>query len=277
MSMTMYARARAPFGLPQWTRRSQGADISPTTAGVARVAGNVRGISVAIIHHNPIAREGLSLMLSGQQDMEVVATCRGDGDSLGSPDVILLSLNTGDTDAIRTVTSLVAAAPAARIIVLAASTEVACVAQHGVFGFVLEQASPEELLRTIRSVARGIHVWPRSIAKPLFSQRSRNRIAHNATAGRTGSGLTRREREVMNLVAQGMRTREIAEKLGIAFFTVRSHVRNLMEKLDIHSRLQIAVQVHRQRVEQWSASAPPVDRRTIASVEQAPLLERRAM
>lgn len=277
MSKIMHSRVRPVFSLPQRTQAPHGPDMSRTTARVARIAGNVPGISVAIIHHNAIAREGLSLLLARQQDMQVVAACHSDQDSLGSPDIILLSLNARDTDATRTVTSLVESAPSTKIIVLAASPDLACMAQQGVFGFVLEEASSEELLRTIRSVARGIHVWPQSIAKPLFSQRSRDRIAQNAMAQRTKSRLTRREREVMGLIAEGMRTKEIAGKLGIAPFTVRAHVRNIMEKLDMHTRLQIAAHVHRERLQQPLGSTAPVEGGAPGSIERTLVLERRAM
>src|SRR3981081_4081335 len=132
MSKIMHARVGGPLSLPQRTQGSPSPDPSTMMARVARIAGNVPGIAVAIIHHNPIAREGLSLLLSRQQDMQVVTACRGDRDSLGSPDIILLSLSARDTDATGTVTSLLEAAPAARVIVLAASPDLACVAQEGV-------------------------------------------------------------------------------------------------------------------------------------------------
>jgi DNA-binding NarL/FixJ family response regulator len=278
MSKIMHSRVRPALNLPQWTRRAPGPDTAPMPARVARIAGNVPGISVAIVHHNPIAREGLGLLLSRQQDMLVVGTRRADQDSLGSPDIILLSLNARDTDAVRTVSAVVTAAPDAKVIVLAASTDLACVAQQGVFGFVLEEASSDELLRTIRSVARGIHVWPPSVAKPLFSHRSRDRSGRRAAADRATSRLTRREREVMMLIAEGLRTKDIAQKLGIASFTVRAHVRNIMEKLDMHTRLQIAAHVHHERLERpQTTPTPPADDEASGGVEAAPMLERCAM
>jgi DNA-binding NarL/FixJ family response regulator len=283
MGDIIHARTRSAIRFPERARRARGRDLPLATDEVAEiVAAIVPQISICIIHQNEIAREGLSLLLSRQSDMAVVASCGGD---LGSardsrPDIVLLALGAQDRDGMRHATSVLAAAPSARVIVigpLGACADLACLVQAGVFGFVLEDATAEELLRTVRSVASGTHVWPPSIAKTLFSQLSREGAHRDQSARGTGPRMTPREREVMALIADGLRTKEIAQQLGVASFTVRAHVRNIMEKLDMHTRLQIAAHVYREREGQSLASGPTLGGEARRVVARAPMLEQRAM
>ena len=245
-------------------RRPSGREQSSATKQIADiVAAIVPRISICIIHQNEIAREGLGLLLSRQSDMAVVASCGADlgGMRDAQPEIILLALGTQNRDAMRHATSVFAAAPTARVIVIAppgACADLACLVQAGVFGFVLEDATSEELLRTVRSVAVGMHVWPPSIAQPLFSQLSREGARRDQSRPGTGPRITPREREVMALIADGLRTKEIAKQLRVASFTVRAHVRNIMEKLGMHTRLQIAAHFYREREGQSFAPALPI-------------------
>ena len=161
----------------------------------------------------------------------------------------------------RQVGDVLAAAPNARVIVIGstnACTDLASLMQAGVYGFVLEDATSDELLRTIRSVASGNHVWPTAIANALFSQRAHEGAREPARGA--PARMTNREREVMSLIADGLRTREIAERLGVASFTVRAHVRNIMEKLDLHTRVQIAKYVFQERAGETPPVVPAAER-----------------
>jgi DNA-binding NarL/FixJ family response regulator len=81
----------------------------------------------------------------------------------------------------------------------------------------------------------------------LFSRIARDAVATGRPEVLESVRMTPREREVINLIAEGLSNKEIAERLGIATYTVRSHVRNVMEKLMLHTRLQIAAYVHRDK------------------------------
>jgi len=110
----------------------------------------------------------------------------------------------------------------------------------GVAGFVLKDATFDEFVATIRAVAAGDKVLPPRMTETLFSQialggdaRGRERVLEDVR-------MTRREREVIELIGEGLSNKEIAQRLNIAAHTVKSHVRNVMEKLALHTRLQIA-------------------------------------
>jgi DNA-binding NarL/FixJ family response regulator len=112
--------------------------------------------------------------------------------------------------------------------------------EAGASGFILKDATVKEFLETIRSVTQGVKVLPPSLTGSLFSH-----VAELAL--KTGRGkmtnavrMTKREREIIVLIANSLSNKEIAQQLNIATHTVKSHVHNIMEKLALHTRLQIA-------------------------------------
>ena len=116
----------------------------------------------------------------------------------------------------------------------------------GANGFIMKDATVQDLVSTIRSVALGADVVPPALTGTLLSH-----IAQQAAAIRQVPGaadavrMTKREKEIMNLIAEGLSNKEIAQQLNIATYTVKSHVHNILEKLALHSRLQIAAYTHR--------------------------------
>jgi DNA-binding NarL/FixJ family response regulator len=253
MSDMVLSRVRPTLRFPERTRRSYGRDFQATEPQRSDLAASdANRISIAVVHHNAIVREGLSLLMSAQPDIHVVASCDGDLAMLRDtrPDVVLLSIGSQDTESVRSAANVLTAISHTRVVVVAplgALAGFASLVQAGAYAFVLDDASPEELLRTVRSVADGARVWPPATVEALLSQLARESAGHAPSAHAADSRMTRREREVMSLIADGLSTKEIARQLGIACFTVRAHVRNIMEKLHMHSRLQIAAHVHRER------------------------------
>jgi DNA-binding NarL/FixJ family response regulator len=116
----------------------------------------------------------------------------------------------------------------------------------GVSGFIMKDATLDDLVNAIRSVAEGAHILPPEVTGSLFSQIAREAVSKGRPRVLTSVRMTPREREVINLIAQGMSNKDIARTLHIATHTVKSHVRNIMEKLTLHTRLQIAAYAHRQ-------------------------------
>jgi DNA-binding NarL/FixJ family response regulator len=112
--------------------------------------------------------------------------------------------------------------------------------EAGAFGFILKDATVKDFLGTVRSVAKGVKVLPPSLTGSLFSHVVE--IALKKGKGKIISAvrMTKREREIIVLIADSMSNKEIAQQLNIATHTVKSHVHNIMEKLALHSRLQIA-------------------------------------
>jgi len=117
--------------------------------------------------------------------------------------------------------------------------------QAGVSGFIMKDATLEDLVHAIRSVADGAHVLPPQMTGTLFSQIARDAVAKGRPEALDAVRMTQREREVIELIADGLSNKEMAQRLSIATHTVKSHVRNIMEKLALHTRLQIAAYAHK--------------------------------
>jgi DNA-binding NarL/FixJ family response regulator len=117
--------------------------------------------------------------------------------------------------------------------------------QAGVSGFILKDASIADFLKTIRSVYQGLQVLPPNLTGSLFSQIVENAINESKPSAIVESTrMTEREKQVIALIADGSTNKEIAQNLHLSTYTVKSHVHNILEKLALHTRVQIAFQAH---------------------------------
>ena len=208
-------------------------------------------IRVAIIDDNRLVREALTAMLNRLTDIRVVSSDVAESASLAEtkPDVLLLDVGLRDQDSLRVAATLRQENPDAKIIVmdlLPVNEEIMEYVNAGVSGFVLKDASFDEFLTTIRSVAAGTKVLPPRMTESLFSQIAREVDGQEPAQVLEAVRMTPREREVIDLIGEGLSNKEIAQRLNIATHTVKSHVRNVMEKLALHTRLQIAAYSHRE-------------------------------
>ena len=216
---------------------------APTVAGV-----NV--ISIALIEDNRLVREGIASLLNQLPDLKVVAGEAGDDTSLlrrVKPQVVLLDLGLGSGDSLRVAEKVRKEFPESKVIVmdlLPVHEEIVEFVNAGVSGFIMKDATLDELVSAIRSVAQGGHVLPPQMTGTLFSQIARDAITRGRPETLDSVRMTPREREVINLIAEGLSNKEIAGRLNLATHTVKSHVRNVMEKLTLHTRLQIAAFAH---------------------------------
>ena len=214
-----------------------------------------RVISVALIEDNRLVREGITALLSQHPDLEVVAECSNGGTlTVGavSPHVVLLDLGLRNGDSLRVAENVKRDFPEAKIIVmdlLPAHEEIVEFVNAGVSGFIMKDATLEDLVGAIRAVADGAHVLPPEMTGTLFSQIARDAVSKGRPRALDAVRMTPREREVINLIAEGLSNKEIARRLHIATHTVKSHVRNIMEKLMLHTRLQIAAYAHGERAD----------------------------
>jgi DNA-binding NarL/FixJ family response regulator len=208
-------------------------------------------ITVAIIEDNRLVREGMTDMLNELPDVRVVLAATGLEAELlkeKSPRVVLLDVGLQDRNSLRVAETVKKVMADARVIVmdlLPMHEEIADFVNAGVAGFILKDATFEDFVATIRSVADGEQVLPPPMTGTLFSQIARVAVKRDHAAALEGVRMTHREREVIALIAVGMSNKEIATQLSIATDTVKSHVRNIMEKLALHTRLQIAAYAHR--------------------------------
>jgi DNA-binding NarL/FixJ family response regulator len=207
-------------------------------------------ITVAIIEDNRLVREGMRDMLNELPDVEVVLAATSIEAELlkeTNPRVVLLDVGLQDRNSLRLAETVKKEMADSRVIVmdlLPVHEEIAEFVNAGVAGFILKDATFEDFIATIRSVAEGAQVLPPRMTGTLFSQIARVAVKRGRTAALDGVRMTQREREVIALIAVGLSNKEIAARLNIATDTVKSHVRNVMDKLALHSRLQIAAYAH---------------------------------
>ena len=207
-------------------------------------------ISVALIEDNRLVREGITALLNQLPDLKVVAGQSSDEAALlrgANPHVVLLDLGLRNGDSLRLAEKVKKELPASKVIVmdlLPVHEDIVEFVNAGVSGFIMKDATLEDLVHTIRSVAKGAHVLPPQMTATLFSQIARDAVARGRPQALDSVRMTPREREVINLIAEGLSNKEIAGRLNLATHTVKSHVRNVMEKLTLHTRLQIAAYAH---------------------------------
>lgn len=209
-------------------------------------------IRVLVIEDNRVLRDGLTMMLDGQPDMHVVATIGSGNNVLLSarqtkPQIILLDVGLKNFNELSVVETVRKNLPDAKVIGMGfvpSQSDIVEFVSAGASGFILKDATVKQFLATIRSVAEGAKVLPPTLTDSLFSH-----IVELALKSKTGTRsssvrMTKREREIIGLIADGLSNKEIAQRLNIATHTVKSHVHNIMEKLALHSRLQIAKFMH---------------------------------
>ena len=210
-------------------------------------------ISLLLIEDNRLLREGIAAMLNEQPDLAVVATAPG-GDAVlplvrdAKPQLVLLDSALGEHDSLRLLEAVKEASPEIRVIVmdlLPAPQDIVEFVAAGCSGFILKDATLEDFVSTIRSVAQGVPVLPPLLTGTIFSHVAQQAVRRDPGAVREAVSMTRREQEVVALIGEGLSNKEIAQRLNIAVHTVKSHMHNVLEKLALHSRLQVAAYAHR--------------------------------
>jgi DNA-binding NarL/FixJ family response regulator len=211
-------------------------------------------IRVAVVDDQELFRRGLTMLLGVEDDIEVVGEA-GDGvaatelAATAVPDVILMDVRMPKRSGIEACIAIKEAAPTARIIMLTVSDEEADLydaVKNGASGYLLKDSSIDEVAQAVRVVADGQSLISPSMAIKLldeFKQMSRSDRQQVPTPR-----LTDRELEVLKLVAQGLNNREIAKRLFISENTVKNHVRNILEKLQLHSRMEAVMYAVREKL-----------------------------
>ena len=208
-------------------------------------------VRIFIADDNRLLREGLASMLEEVDDINVVGMASSGNQALDqikqfNPDVALIDIGMPDKDGIDVTQALHKDLPSVKVIILGMpdlTNEIMTCIEAGAAGYVLKEASFEYLVETILSVQKGESFCSPRMAASLFS-----RIAELAGERIPESSvkLTTREVEVINKIADGLSNKEIAGKLYIEDQTVKNHVHNILDKLQLHNRLE-AVQYARER------------------------------
>ena len=140
---------------------------------------------------------------------------------------------------------------------LPAQEDVIAFIKAGANGFIVKDATVEDFVRTIPSVAEGVDVVPPALTATLLSHIVDRAVLRDSPVLREGVTMTTRERAVIELVTDGLGNKEIAQRLNLSTHTVKSSVRHIMEKLALHSRLQLAVFAHQTGAANASRRSPP--------------------
>ncbi len=204
-------------------------------------------ISVFVIDDHPVVREGLRMLVASRRELTLLGVAGSVAAALPAisaapPDVLLLDLDLGTEDGLGLLPSLAAAAPGTRVLVL---TGVRDRARHeqvllaGARGLVGKEAPPDVLLKAIEKVHGGELWFDRSLLTTAVQhtlERDRTPAAEDKLAD-----LTSREREIVPLVAQGLRNDDIARRLGVTPKTVRNHLSSIYDKLGVSDRVELLV------------------------------------
>jgi DNA-binding NarL/FixJ family response regulator len=209
-------------------------------------------IRVMIADDHPIVRDGLKKMLSLEDDIEVVAMASDGREVLDQvaqhqPDIILLDLRMPNLDGISTLQTLQQKNCPAKVIILTASedkNEFVQAMKMGARGIVLKQTASELIVKSIRKVHAG-EIWLDSQTTAAVMRQFASATAEPAPVQggrvRERSPLSAREREIVALVAQGYKNKEMAEKMFISEQTVKNHLHNIFDKLGVSDRLELAL------------------------------------
>ncbi len=205
-------------------------------------------IRVLLIEDNRFLREGITEILERHGGFAVDALADGkippeQSNAVRLPDVVLLDLGLEKENSLRLMTVLRERFPEARIVamdILPEQDDIVQFVKAGGCGFILKNAPVEDYVKTIQAVAGGATILPSVLTKSLFTQIVESVLKSGNSVPDHAIQLTKREREVVDLISQGMSNKEIAQELHIATFTVKSHVHNVLEKLELTTRLQIA-------------------------------------
>jgi DNA-binding NarL/FixJ family response regulator len=205
-------------------------------------------IRLYLIEDNRMLREGITAAINGHNDIKVVDVSDGHQDTISKvetskPHVVLMDLGLGGRNSLEVVQMLKKNFPALKVIgmgLVPAQSDIMEFVQAGAEGFILKNATMDDVLKTIRSVAAGDTVLPPQMTGSLFFQVAERALLKGKRNLKSAVRMTQREKEIIALIVEGMSNKQIADKLNIATFTVKSHVHNILEKLALHSRLQIA-------------------------------------
>jgi len=206
-------------------------------------------VRVLVVDDHTMVRLGLVQLIATTHDLEVVGEAANGVEAVAraaelEPDIVLMDLQMPEMDGVRATREIVSAGRS-QVLVLTSFSDterIVDVLDAGAVGYLLKDTDPEELLEAVRSVSRGDSPLHPRVARQLLTSRTRGRSA--------GGDLTAREREVLELVRQGLANKQIARRLGISERTVKAHLTSVFSSIGVMDRTGAALWAQRHRDQQ---------------------------
>ncbi len=218
--------------------------------------GEVRDrIRIVIVDDHDLYRRGMQAVIGLEPDLEIVAEAASGVEAVEKcfefePDVVLLDVRMPGNSGIEACTAIKEKAPRTKILILTASDDEAdlfAAIKAGASGYLLKDLPTEQIAESVRMAHSGQSMIPPHMASQLIAEFSR--LSNEPPKDEApGPRLTERELEVLGLVARGKANKEIASQLFISENTVKNHVRNILEKLQLHSRVEAALYAMRRNL-----------------------------
>ena len=239
---------------------SQAADTGAATGGAASVSSaeprDGEAIRVLVADDHALYRRGLEMVLGQEDGIEIVGEASDGAEAIRRaeellPDVVLMDIRMPRRSGIEACTAIKDVVPSTKIVILTISDEESDLyeaVRAGANGYLLKDVPGEEIAAGIRAVAGGQSLISPSMASKLLSEFATMIKKSEERPQMPLPRLTERELEVLKLVARGMANRDIAKELFISENTVKNHVRNILEKLQLHSRMEAVVYAVREKI-----------------------------
>jgi DNA-binding NarL/FixJ family response regulator len=213
-------------------------------------------VRVLIVDDHALFRRGLQMVLEGESDIDVVGEASDGHEAVEraektTPDVVLMDVRMPKRSGIEATRAIKEVLPSAKILMLTISDEEADLYEAikaGASGYLLKEISIEEVANAVREVQQGKSLISPSMASKLLNEFAAMVKRRDERTNIPGPRLTDRELEVLKLVAKGMNNRDIGAELFISENTVKNHVRNILEKLHLHSRMEAVVYAVREKL-----------------------------
>jgi DNA-binding NarL/FixJ family response regulator len=207
----------------------------------------VRRINLLLVDDHAVLRSGLRMLLQAEPDLAIVGEAETGAQGVAKaqelrPDIVLMDISMPDMNGIEATRAIKSVCPTASVLALTMHEDKTYffeMLNAGASGYVPKRAAPDDLVSAIRTVFAGeVFLYP-SLATALVQDYLGKHDPPGQDANPPGDLLTKREHQVLTLVAEGMHNREIAEKLGIRVKTVSRHRENIMGKLNLHDRVDL--------------------------------------